>query len=94
MSNLEFYDIRTNSYWTRDFGPWWVQDGTGEYRIVDHQYNRPRLQDNQAPQRLAELWGVPYHNSGITHCGGNMMCDGKGVVMSTDLGASFPPSFH
>ena len=41
MDNVEFIIGSTDSYWTRDYGPWWVVDGNGEYSIVDFTYNRP-----------------------------------------------------
>ncbi len=29
MSNVHFIIARTNSYWTRDYGPWFIFDGDG-----------------------------------------------------------------
>ena len=42
MENVEFILGSTDSYWTRDYGPWWIVDGNGEIGIVDFSYNRPR----------------------------------------------------
>ena len=30
MDNVEFILGSTDSYWTRDYGPWWVVDGNGD----------------------------------------------------------------
>ena len=49
MYNVEFILGSTDSYWTRDYGPWWVVDGNGDVGVVDFTYNRPRPNDNQAP---------------------------------------------
>ena len=54
MDNVEFIVGSTDSYWTRDYGPWWVVDGDGIYSIVDFTYNRPRPNDNQAPFKVSE----------------------------------------
>ena len=66
MTNVEFIIGSTDSYWTRDYGPWWVIDGNGAYSIVDFTYNRPRPNDNQAPSKVAQHLGVPYYS--LTLC--------------------------
>ena len=53
MDNVEFINGNTDSYWTRDYGPWWVVDGNNDVSVVDHTYNRPRPNDNQAPLKLS-----------------------------------------
>ena len=35
MDNVEFVLGSTDSYWTRDYGPWWVVDGNKEVGVVD-----------------------------------------------------------
>lgn len=35
----------SDSYWTRDYGPFWVYTDGG-LAISDHTYNRPRPNDN------------------------------------------------
>ena len=54
MSNVEFIIGSTDSYWTRDYGPWWIIDGNGDIGIVDFSYNRPRPNDNQAPYKVSQ----------------------------------------
>ena len=34
MNNVEFVVGSTDSYWTRDYGPWWVVDGNGEIGCI------------------------------------------------------------
>lgn len=87
VANLSFIDIPTDSYWTRDFGPWWVRDqsNASSIGVVDFTYNRPRPNDNNVTRTLAELWGLPYAHSGLTLTGGNEMNLGDGTEGATTL---------
>ena len=85
MNNVEFIVGNTDSYWTRDYGPWWVVDGNNNISVVDHTYNRPRPNDNQAPLKLANYLNTPYFDSNIITAGGNYMTDGLGIGASSDL---------
>jgi len=85
MDNVEFVIGATDSYWTRDYGPWWVVDGEKNMSIVDFTYNRPRPNDNDAPLKMSNYLDVPYYASDIVHAGGNYMTDGMGISASSDL---------
>ncbi|SVB28632.1 uncharacterized protein METZ01_LOCUS181486, partial [marine metagenome] len=85
MDNVEFVVGSTDSYWTRDYGPWWVVDGNRNMSIVDFTYNRPRPNDNQAPYKMSIHLNVPYFATDLVHAGGNYMTDGLGISASTDL---------
>ena len=85
MDNVEFITGSTDSYWTRDYGPWWVVDGDNNVSVVDHTYNRPRPNDNQAPLKLSNHLNTPYFDSDFITAGGNYMTDGLGVGASSDL---------
>ncbi len=85
MSNVHFIIARTNSYWTRDYGPWFIFDGNRNQGIVDHIYNRPRPQDDSIPMVIGSLWGIPVYGMDLITTGGNHMSDGLGTSMSTDL---------
>ena len=85
MDNVEFVLGNTDSYWTRDYGPWWVVDGQQNMSIVDFTYNRPRPNDNQAPLKMSNHLGVPYFATDLVHAGGNYMTDGLGISASSDL---------
>ena len=85
MDNVEIVSGPTDSYWTRDYGPWWVVDGERNVSIVDFTYNRPRPNDNEAPFKLSNYLDVPYYASDIIHAGGNYMTDGLGISASSDL---------
>ena len=84
MDNVEFLNASTDSYWIRDFGPWYIFDGK-EPAIVDNRYNRPRPNDDVLPGRFAEYWNIPMYGMNVVHTGGNMMQDGFGVGVSDDI---------
>tara|TARA_A100001011_G_C14202333_1_gene796199 strand:- start:45 stop:1295 length:1251 start_codon:yes stop_codon:yes gene_type:complete len=85
MNNVEFIIGNTDSYWTRDYGPWWVVDGNGEVGVVDFTYNRPRPNDNAAPSKVANHLNVPYYSADVVQTGGNYMTDGYGMSASTQI---------
>lgn len=75
----------SDSYWTRDYGPWFVFDGNKEPGICDFPYNRNRPQDNMVPEYIANMLDINLFGMNLTHTGGNMMVDGLGIAASTDL---------
>ncbi|MFB3910225.1 MAG: agmatine deiminase family protein [Candidatus Eisenbacteria bacterium] len=76
----------SDSYWTRDYGPWFVYDGNGEIAIIDHYYNRPyRPNDNLIPIVCGDHWGLPVHTHSLWNTGGNYMTDGYGFSFQTTL---------
>jgi len=85
MDNVEFILGSTDSYWTRDYGPWWIVDGNGDIGVVDFTYNRPRPNDNQAPFKMSEHLDVPYYSADFVSAGGNYMTDGFGISASTQI---------
>ncbi|HLT46815.1 MAG TPA: agmatine deiminase family protein, partial [Rubricoccaceae bacterium] len=85
MDNVEFLRAPTDSYWTRDYGPFYIADGNGDIGIVDFIYNRPRPSDDAIPAALAAYLDVPFYAMDLVHTGGNYMTDSRGVSASTDL---------
>lgn len=85
MDNVEFVIGSTDSYWTRDYGPWWVVDGNRNVSIVDFTYNRPRPNDNQASFKMSEYLNTPYFATDLVHTGGNYMTDSYGISASSSL---------
>jgi len=85
-SKVEFLVKPNNSIWTRDYGPWFIFDGSGDMAIIDHTYNRPwRPDDNMIPVHFANQQGIPVYSHDMFHAGGNYMTDGSLFSMSTDL---------
>ena len=85
MNNVEFILGSTDSYWTRDYGPWWVVDGDRNISIVDFTYNRPRFNDNAAPSKVSNYLGAPYFSADFISTGGNYMTNGYGVSAGTHI---------
>ena len=84
--NCEYLIEPSDSYWTRDYGPWFIFNGTTQIlEVVDFEYNQPMPHDNAIPEAYATNQGLPYVLMNITHCGGNYMTDGQGSSVSTNL---------
>jgi len=83
--NCSFIIAPSDSYWTRDYGPWFVFDGNKQPGIVDFPYDRPRPNDNNVPVAVAADLGINLFGMNLEHTGGNMMVDGRGMAASTDL---------
>lgn len=92
MSNCEFLWAPSDSYWTRDYGPWYVVNGNNEVGVTNFPYNRPRPDDDDIPIRIAEYLDVELYGMELIGAGGNYMCDGMGIAASTDLVVEENPS--
>ncbi len=84
-SHCEWLIAPTNSYWTRDYGPWFVADSSHQVGICDFPYNRPRPYDDNIPVVLASQMDIPLYGMNLIHTGGNWMCEGLGNASSTEL---------
>jgi agmatine deiminase len=91
LSNISFVVAPFNSVWVRDYGPWnaYTNDVDSLY-IIDWIYNRPRPLDNQIPEVLANLTGLPRYAMtqapwDLLQTGGNLMVDGFGKGFSSNL---------
>lgn len=91
-ANCNFLIASSDSYWTRDYGPWYIAFGDDQIGIVDFPYNRPRPQDDLIPQEMAGFLGIDWFAMDIIHTGGNYMTDGYGISASSDLVLEENPS--
>ncbi len=85
LENCNFLYAPTDSYWTRDYGPWFIIDGNYEFGIVDFPYNRPRPNDDNIPVVVAGVLGINLFGMDVVHTGGNYMTDFYGKSASTTL---------
>ena len=85
INNCDFMHAPSDSYWTRDYGPWFVINGQGDFGISNFPYNRPRPNDDDIPIEVADYLGINLYGMELIHTGGNYMTDGMGVSASTDL---------
>jgi agmatine/peptidylarginine deiminase len=85
LANCIFLVAPLNSYWTRDYGPWYVTYGDNQVGIVDFPYNRPRPNDDEVPKKVAVSQGIPWFGMNVIHTGGNYMTNGINQASSTQL---------
>ena len=85
ISHCNFLIAPTDSYWTRDYGPWFESDSSNQIGIVDFPYNRPRPNDDEIPKKVANMLGIPWYGMNVIHTGGNYMTTGYGSSSSTQL---------
>ncbi len=84
MANVSFMIAPTDSYWTRDYGPWFIWNND-TCSLVDFQYNRPRPNDNMIPQTFATYFNLPYFGMNLQQTGGNYMTDGIATAAQTQI---------
>ena len=85
MANVRYIVTDNDTYWIRDYGPWTIMNRENNLQLIDFTYNRPRPYDDAVPLAIANFLGVDLYKMNITHTGGNIMTDGQGKAMSTDL---------
>jgi len=84
MNNVTFVNAASDSYWVRDYGPWYIFEDRNP-AIVDNIYNRPRPNDDNMSGVFANFWQIPMYGMNLEHTGGNMMEDGRGHGVSDNL---------
>jgi agmatine deiminase len=85
LSHCSYLIAPTDSYWTRDYGPWFIINEDSEQGVVDFTYNRPRPNDDLIPARYASNQSLPLTTMALETAGGNYMTDGQGTAISTTL---------
>lgn len=86
LDHCDFLIAPSDSYWTRDYGPWFVINGYHDFGIVNFPYNRPsRPDDDDIPIELADYMNIYLYGMDLIQTGGNYMTDGLGVAAQTDL---------
>jgi agmatine deiminase len=97
MNRVKFLVRNTDTIWIRDYGPRYIYEGDCR-AIVDHQYNRPRPNDNILPVFYASTRGHAFYeiglgNTQLIHGGGNYHLDNLGRGWATSLINNENPSF-
>ena len=85
MDRVVFQVIETNSVWIRDYGPWWIIEPENALAIIDLVYNRPRPLDDTYPESAAGYFDINYYGLGLIEAGGNMLLDGQGSVIVSNV---------
>jgi agmatine/peptidylarginine deiminase len=84
MSKVEFPVKTTDSIWIRDYGPRYIYQN-GVRAIVDHDYNRPRNNDNAFSIFFGNYLQQCRYDHDMTHGGGNFHLDALGEGYLTRL---------
>lgn len=85
QDNCTFIYKEIDSWWSRDYSPWSIAVDNETVSIVDFPYNRPRPNDDDTPESIANFYSIPYYGMDVTQTGGNYMTDGYGISAATDL---------
>ncbi len=86
IANCSFVVAPVNSYWSRDYGPWFIMVNNSSIAVVDFPYNRPqRPDDDNVPVVMAPYLNETLYGMNVMTTGGNYMCDGMGAAAMTDL---------
>jgi agmatine deiminase len=85
QTNVKWLIASTNTFWVRDYGPWFIWDGNNDFGLVDNIYNRPRPLDDQIPGVVASTYNIPLYGTTLEHTGGNYYADGYGNAWSSTL---------
>lgn len=88
MANVHYVNAASDSYWVRDYAAWTILDAEHNMHLVDFNYNRPRPNDNLMPSVFASYLSTGLYDLQMNHTGGNIMTDGMGKAMSTQLVSS------
>jgi len=79
------FDRSLESFWMVDYGPAFVEDGSGVLSIVDPRYYTMRVNDDAVPTKLAAGLGVNVFRPDIGIEGGNFFSDGRGTCFISGM---------
>jgi agmatine deiminase len=85
LSHCTYLIAPSDTYWTRDYGPWFIFNDDNQQGVVDFTYNRPRPNDDLIPVEFATNQSLPLYTMPLVTTGGNYMTDGQGTAISTTL---------
>lgn len=91
LTNVRYLEVGYNSVWIRDYGAHMIyQNDVSNPALVDWTYNRPRPEDDVMPVQHASYFGLSLYQMtndpwDLVATGGNLMFDGFGTAMSSEL---------
>jgi agmatine deiminase len=90
VDRIDFVHAPSNSVWIRDYGP---RFASGDFQrvIIDHEYDRPRPQDNQIPGVIAGQLDIPLYELPLAQGGGNYHSFANGEAFITDTILHYNP---
>jgi agmatine deiminase len=93
-SRIQFFHIRTDRVWTRDYGPIFVRGPGGDVAITDWKFNAwakypDWKHDDAVPARIARdltlrAWAPEYNGHRVVLEGGSIDVNGQGLLLTTE----------
>ncbi len=84
MDRVHFVVRVTDTVWIRDYGPRYIYEGQCR-AIIDHEYNRPRPNDNAFNAYFSTYKNHAYYEIPLVHGGGNYHLDARDNGYATRL---------
>jgi agmatine deiminase len=89
MEAMEFVACRTNRVWTRDYGPLFVKNGSGEVALTGWRFNAWAKYDDwrhdvKVPRLLAKRLKLPMWDVDMVLEGGSIDVNGAGMLLTTE----------
>jgi len=90
-SAVTFVHARVGAPWTRDYGPVVTRSRRGHYEMLDfiyaqsfHHPEANRQNEDRIPGKLAAALGMPSVHVPLVVDGGNLLCNGAGLCLTTE----------
>ncbi len=86
-ANCRFLHAPCEIMWTRDYGPWYIAEGDLQISIVNFRYHMGFYYpfSDDIPIEAADFLDLNLFGMDLWYVGGNYMCDGMGMAVSTDM---------
>jgi agmatine deiminase len=90
QARVHLHEVPTDDAWVRDHGPIFITGADGARALVDWKYNAwggkypPWELDDQVPQAIAKLLGLPAFSPQMVLEGGSIDVDGRGTLLTTE----------
>ena len=87
MSKVDFFVWKTDDVWSRDNGPVFTYDNSGQLVVQDWGFNgwgrkAPYKNCDKIPRKVASALDIPLVNVDMVNEGGSIEIDGKGTLMA------------
>lgn len=83
FDHVRFMKLELDTVWLRDFGPILAQQEDRSVMSIDFFYNGQRPVDDNFPRSWAKLTGAEHNSVPWTMQGGNLVCNGTGLALTT-----------
>ena len=84
MNRVTFVNAPTESFFVRDYGPWYIFEDKQPAIVDNLYYPEIRPKDDSISWVFSEFMHIPLYGMNLQYEGGNMMEDGRGQGVSDD----------